>query len=206
MLQPSSELTFFIVKDLACFAALCLGLSLLNTLVRVYSVFMCCCSATFSASFVISSVHFLLSTLTCLLTSNSLSFCRHSSCHLCFGLSDLAPISFCLIWFSFGLAKPKPPDWTMACFSFSCTLVPPLPFWHKLSPLSRFFFPFGLLVLLFYQSLCFSTASALNLFFSCMVNLLCISWFWSFCVSNLFVVLVVAGAVLGFNLMVDRTR
>ena len=81
---------------------------LINTLVRVYSVFMCCCSAAFSASFAISSVHFLLSTLTCLLTS--LSFCLYSFCHLCFGLSDLAPISFCLIWFSFGLPKSKPPD------------------------------------------------------------------------------------------------
>ena len=47
--------------------ALCLGLSLLNTLVRVYSVFICCCLAAFSASFAISSVHLLLSTLTCLL-------------------------------------------------------------------------------------------------------------------------------------------
>ena len=54
------------------------------------------------------NLYFLLSTLTCLLTS--LSFCRYSFCHLCFGLSDLAPISFCLIWFSFGLPKPKPPD------------------------------------------------------------------------------------------------
>ena len=125
VLQPSSELTFFIVKDLACFAALCLGLSLLNTLVRVYSVFMCCCSAAFSASFAISSVHFLLSTLTCLLTS--LSFCLYSFCHLCFGLSDLAPISFCLIWFSLVYQSPSLLTEPWLVF-FSCTLVPPLPF------------------------------------------------------------------------------
>ena len=95
--QSLLPLSLRILPVLYITAALCLSLSLLNTLVRVYSVFMCCCSAAFSASFAISSVHFVLSTLTCLLTS--LSFCRYSSCHLCFSLSDLAPISFCLMAF-----------------------------------------------------------------------------------------------------------
>ena len=91
------SLSLRILPFLSITAALCLGLSLLNTFVRVYSVFMCCCLAAFSASSAISSVQLLLSTLTCLLTS--LSFCRYSSCHLFFCLSDLAPINFCFMAF-----------------------------------------------------------------------------------------------------------
>ena len=84
--------SLIIVLFLFITAALCQGLLLLNTLVRVFSVFTCCCSAPFSASSATHSVYLRLLSLARLLTS--LSFSRYSSCNLCFSLSDVALLLF----------------------------------------------------------------------------------------------------------------
>lgn len=122
---------------------------LTNIIVRVYSVFICCCLAAFSASSAISSVHLLLSTLTCLLIS--LSFCRYSSCHLCLSLSDLAPINFCLMAFLWS-TRAQVTLLNHGLFFFFLYPSTSSAFLHKLSPISRFSSLLGLL-LLFHQSL-----------------------------------------------------